>query len=77
LFAEDDDFKGFPRLSDSFIAARPNSPLLEQALDMYIRISTSEPDLRAAYEEVLEIDNLTRAYKSPKLVEYCLSAVAD
>jgi hypothetical protein len=57
------------------VAARPHSPLLEKALGMYIRISTSEPNPMAAEGQVLVLDNKTQAFRAPQLVEYCLSAV--
>ena len=65
LFAEDEDFREFPRYSDSFVAARPHSSLLEKALAMYIRISTSEPNVMAAEAQVLVLDNKTQAFGAP------------
>jgi len=58
----------FAHYSDSFIAARTNSTLLRSTMDMYIKISTTEPDINGPYNWILQPNTDTLAYGAPDLL---------
>jgi hypothetical protein len=56
LISEEQKLATFTQYSDSFIAAKPNSTLLRKAMEMYIRISTTEPDINGPYNWILQLN---------------------